>query len=478
MCGILGIYGQGDVTTDLISGLNTLQHRGQDAAGIVTFDRTFRMEKGLGLVNQVFRKTDLTRLAAPCGLGHVRYATQGRNEVLGAQPFAINYPSGMAMVHNGNVVNFQALRRSLYEEHNCVLETSNDLELILYTFASELVSRDPRAPTPDDIFAAVEATQTKVDGAYSTITILANNGFLAFTDPAGIRPLVMGRRLTPAGPEYAFSSESTCFDYLGYERVRDLQPGEAVYIDPDRQIHTRICKSDVKRAFCIFEYIYFSREDTIIHDRPVARERVRMGKRLAETFEKTGLEPDIVIDVPASAYFFASGLAEALEVPYRRGLAKNRHIGRSFISPTKEAREKMVRQKVNPITDVIEGRRIAVVDDSVVRGTTSRHLVRLLRERGAREVYFVSAAPPLRYPCVYGIDMSIKREMIAAMYSEADTARYIGADALVYQSLDDLRDLYADLPCCYACFSGEYPTPMSAGLLQEIETERVCSKQA
>ena len=475
MCGILGLYGQDEVGKDLIHGLVALQHRGQDSAGVVTFDNTFRMQKGLGLVGSVFNDQNTARLTGTCGLGHVRYATIGTNDVLDAQPIAVNYPFGLAMVHNGNVVNFQDLRRTLFEDHHRLLETSNDVALILYTFASQLERKDLSNLSVDDIFDTVEATQQRVNGAYSAIAIIANRGFLAFTDPWGIRPLVLGRKYSDRGMVYAFASESTCFDYLGFETVRDLEPGEAVFIDQEHRLHQRICRRKTQ-GFCVFEYIYFAREDSIIHDRLVATERVGMGRALARTFQRTGLAPDIVIDVPSSAYFFASGLADELDVPYRRALSKNNHVGRSFISPTQALREACVRQKLNPIRDMIRGKKVAVVDDSIVRGTTSRHIVKMLRASGAEKVYFVSASPPIKCPCIYGIDMSIKREIIASHYSTEEITHYIGADAVVYQDLDDLRELYSDLSCCYACFSGEYPTGITEELLSEMEQERVCSK--
>jgi amidophosphoribosyltransferase len=414
-------------------------------------------------------------LSAPCGIGHVRYATQGSKDVLDAQPYAVNYPFGLAMVHNGNVINFNELRRQLLARSR-LLETSTDLELIVYSLTSELERADPRSFSPEDVFKAVTATQQKVIGAYSTLTLLANQGFLAFTDPYGIRPLVMGEKKTEKGPVFAFASETACFDCLGYQPVRDLGPGEAVFVDRNRKVHSRICHRKAQ-AFCVFEYIYFAREDSSLHGRLVAGERVRMGRRLAATFRKTGLQPDIVIDVPSSAYFFASGLAEELGIPYRRGLAKNNHVGRSFIAPTQVERELMVRQKLNPIQGVVRGKKVAVVDDSIVRGTTSRHIVKLLREAGAKEVYFVSASPPIVHPCVYGIDMSIRREMLAAVAPQGERAARIGADAVVYQSLEDLQELYSDLPCCYACFSGKYPIDGSEALLAEIERERECSKK-
>ncbi|MFH1807480.1 MAG: amidophosphoribosyltransferase [Pseudomonadota bacterium] len=476
MCGIIGLFGHDDVVPELVFGLTALQHRGQDAAGIVTFRNAFRTKKGLGLVADVIDDADVARLAAPVGIGHVRYSTVGKNEVLDAQPVAISYPLGIAMAHNGNVTNYDALRRHLYQEHHRLLETSCDLELILYAFASELQQKNLKALSVDDIFSAVQATQRRVEGAYSAITHIAHHGFLAFADPYGLRPLVLGQRDTPAGRVYAFASESTCLDHLGFAYVRDLQAGEALYIDEQRVLHSRICHRE-RPAFCVFEYIYFAREDSRLHHKLVAGERVKMGRALAKPFRATGLKPDIVIDVPSSAYFFASGLAEELGVPYRRGFSKNRHIGRSFISPTQILRERMVRAKLNPIREVIEGKKVAVVDDSIVRGTTSRHLVKLLREAGASEIYFVSASPPVVSPCVYGIDMSIRREMIAANATVQEIQADLGADALIYQRLEDLRGLADGQGWCDACFSGEYPTGVSVQVLDAIENERSVAKQ-
>ncbi len=476
MCGIIGVVGHKDVAPELINGMITLQHRGQDSAGMVTFDGNFHMHKGSGRVSEVFKHIDLNTLKGYCGLGHVRYSTIGSTEAVDAQPIAVNYPFGLAMVHNGNVINFKELRKNLYEEHHRLLDTSNDVALILYTFATVLEKKDLKHLTVDDIFDSVQEVQKKVKGAYSSITVIANHGFLAFTDPYGIRPIVLGRKFTNKGVVYAFASESSTFDYLGYEKMYDLKPGEMVFIDKNHQIHSRVGKTK-KQAFCVFEYIYFAREDTKIHNRLVATERVRMGKQLAETFRKTGLKPDIIIDVPNSAYFFASGLAEALDVPYRRGMAKNPHMGRSFITPNQEQRELMVKQKLNPIGDIVKGRKVAVVDDSIVRGTTSKRIVQLLRDAGAKEVYFVSASPPIKHPCIYGIDMSVKKEILASNYDVSEIHKYIGADAVVYQSLEDLRELYKDLPICDACFSGKYPTGITNELLEEIEQEKLGSNR-
>ena len=332
MCAIVGLLGKDEISYEVIDGLMTLQHRGQDAAGIVTFDRRFNVQKGLGLINQVFKRSQIKDLKGALGLGHLRYATQGNNEILNAQPFVINYPYGLAMAHNGNVTNYSSLRKSLYDEFHCLLETSSDLELILYTFACELIKSDLRNITVEEIFRSVEATQRKIKGAYTTLGIIANHGLLAFADPYGIRPLVMGAKEDKDGMRYAFASESSCFDYLCYDTIQDIHPGEAIFIDMNHKIHKKTCYQK-GCAFCIFEYIYFAREDSVLHGRLVASERLKMGKQLAKSVVQAGLKPDLVIDVPVSAYFFAAGLAEELDVPYRRGLAKNNHVGRSFISP-------------------------------------------------------------------------------------------------------------------------------------------------
>jgi amidophosphoribosyltransferase len=476
MCGILGIAGHAPVARDIIYGMTALQHRGQDAAGVVTFSHRFHMKKGLGLVNAVFHdEHDADGLPGHAGLGHVRYATQGSTDILDAQPFAVNYPFGLAMVHNGNVTNFEELQRRIYTDEHRLLETSNDLELILYTLAGELEKKDLGTLTVDDIFDSVESLQAKVEGAYSVVTIIANKGMLAFRDMHGIRPLVLGKKYTSRGIDYAFASESTVFDYLGFETVRELEPGEAMFVDSEGALHSRAPQAD-KAAFCVFEYIYFAREDAMMNGRMVATTRVAMGKSLARAVRAAGLQPDIVIDVPSSAYFAASGLAEALGVPYRRGLSKNNHIGRSFIVPDQVERERLVRQKLNPIRGVLEGKKVAVVDDSIVRGTTAKHIVRLIRESGAREVYFISAAPPIKYPCVYGIDIAIRREIIAANYDISEIKNYIGADAVVYPELSDLKEIFTSMPGCYACFSGQYPTEVEAGTLSVIERERLLRK--
>jgi amidophosphoribosyltransferase len=474
MCGIIGLFGFDDISRELAFGMTALQHRGQDAAGIVTFERNFRIRKGTGLVGQVFNETSLARLKGPIGLGHIRYATQGNQDVENAQPIYMNFPSGLAMVHNGNVINFKELSRNLQQGRR-IIETTNDLELMLFSLASHLERQEQGGVTPDSVFAATAALQNDINGGYAAIALLANQGLLAFCDPNGLRPLVFGKRITSRGPAFAFASETACLEAMGYQVVRELSAGEAVFIDMERQVHSRVLHRK-RPAFCIFELIYFAREDSVIRNRLVAGERVRMGKLLAKPLRESGLSPDIIIDVPSSAYFFASGLAEELNVPYRRGLSKNKYVGRSFLFPTPDQRTQAVRQKLSPLKPVIAGRKIAVVDDSIVRGTTSKHLVELLREGGASEVYFVSAAPPVMFPCVYGIDMSMKTELIAANNKVEDIARFIKADAVIYQSLADLRSLYGDDGFCDACFSGEFPTNIPADALEALQKDRMSAQ--
>lgn len=479
MCGIVGFIGREQIVYDILVGLMALQHRGQDAAGITTFKKLFHEKKGLGLISNVFEEKHLSRLIGDIGIGHVRYTTHGSNELKNAQPIGTNYPFGISMAHNGNVTNFEEISERLYKDYHILPNTTNDLELILYTLVSELtLNKDLGKVTPDDLFDAVVATQKKVHGAYAAVAIIANHGLLAFCDPNGIRPLTLGKKETEEGIVYGVASETVCFDHLGYQVVRDLQPGEMIFIDENKQVHSRLGHSNGQR-FCVFEFIYFSREDSYLHTRLVAGQRVKMGRQLAEKVRAAGLEPDIVIDVPTSGYFAASGLAEELGIPHRRGLVKSNYIGRSFISSKQSEREDIVKRKLNPIAKTVEGKKVAVVDDSIVRGTTSKRIVKILREAGAAEIYFISAAPPLLNPCIYGIDMSVTTELIAANKSYEEIRDYIGADALIYQTLEDLKKQFDDmgLNTCMACLSGEYPTPNAALALRQIEEERLAVKK-
>lgn len=479
MCGIVGFIGREKIVYDLLMGLMALQHRGQDAAGITTFKKLFHEKKGLGLVNSVFEEKHLDRLMGDIGIGHVRYTTHGSNELKNAQPIGTNYPFGISMCHNGNVTNFKEISEKLTKEYHILPNTTNDLEVILYTFVSKLRdSNNLGKVTPEDIFTAVEATQKSVQGAYSVVSVIANHGLLAFCDPNGIRPLILGKKETDQGVIYGVASETVCFDHLDYEVVRDLEPGEMIFIDQERNVHTRKGYQREQR-FCVFEYIYFAREDSLLQTRTVAGQRVKMGRQLARKVRDMGLEPDIVIDVPTSGYFAASGLAEELGIPHKRGLVKSNYIGRSFISSKQSEREDIVKRKLNPIAKTVQGKKIAVVDDSIVRGTTSKRIVKILRDAGAAEIYFISAAPPILHPCIYGIDMSMTTELIAANKSIEGIRDYIGADALIYQSLDELKKQFDEMGVntCMACLSGEYPTPNAQVALQEIERERRAIKE-
>lgn len=474
MCGILGIIGYEDVSRDLIYGLNCIQHRGQDSAGIVTFQDSFKTMKGLGLVNDIFNMSHVERLKANCGLGHVRYSTMGTTEVLNAQPISVNYPFGLAMVHNGNVTNYSELRKAILEDSQSLLETSNDIEIILYTLASELEKKNIKYLTPSQLFEAVEITQSRLEGSYAALAIIANKGIVGFNDPRGIRPLVLGEKTVKKGKIYALVSESTCLDYLGFKKIKDLKAGECVFIDINLKVHSKILNHKPP-AFCIFEYIYFAREDSVIFNRLVAKERENMGKLLAKQIKKLNLDADIVIDVPSSSYFFASALAEGIGIPMKRALTKNNFVGRSFILPNPKDREHAVCQKLNPIKEFINGKKVAVVDDSIVRGTTSKKITSLLREAGAEKVYFISASPPIKFPCVYGVDMSIKTELIASN-GEDKVAEAIGADKVIYLDLDSLKEFYNKTGFCYACFDGKYPTMVPKTLLKEIEKDREKAK--
>ena len=474
MCGIVAIQGVGPVAEELVLALAALQHRGQDAAGVLTFDGRFRLHKGQGLATQVFAKPeDVARLTGKVGLGHVRYATQGSLDWLDAQPFQTSYPFGIGMVHNGNVVNFKQIRTRIEHEQERLLETANDVELLVHVLVKRLEEQGVSKFSPDVLFRAVAGLTDQVDGAYSALALIAHRGLVAFRDRHGIRPLLWGQKKTADGVVHLFASESTVFDVLDFTDYRDLLPGEIVYIEKDGTAHThRIAPK--RQAFCSFEYIYFAREDSTLEGRTVASERVAMGKLLAQAVRARGLQPDCVIDVPNSAYFAASGLAEELGVPYRRGLAKNNHVGRSFILPSQAAREKMVVQKLNPIREVVEGKKLCVVDDSIVRGTTSKRIVGMLRQAGAAEIYLVSAAPPVRHPCVYGIDIAERRELVAASRTEDEILAYVGADALVYPDLDAFRARYevdGEKRGCFACFDGNYPTHVPPGVSESKERE-------
>lgn len=481
MCGFISIYGPdgSDVLPDILTGLLAIQHRGQDAAGIVTYREKFQAKKGLGLVREVFERKHMSRLKGHMAVGHVRYPTVGGGEDTDVQPFWLDFPVSVAMAHNGNVTNFLELRRN-YFKHK--LASDCDLEAVLYAFAHDLIRRGtPQPITAAHIESAVGEVFRVVKGAYSVVGIVADAGMFAFRDPFGIKPIILGRRRTAdGGVFYAVASESVVLDVGGYEIVRDLAAGEALWIGTDRQPQFMQVGKREHRP-CIFEYIYFARPDSILDGASVYHSRLVLGRKLAEAWRQTGLEVDCVIPVPESSCPAAQAMAEALDIPYREGFVKNRYVGRTFIMPNDAARRDSVRQKLNPIRMEFEGKRVLIVDDSIVRGHTSRQIVKIARAMGAKKVYLASYSPPLLHPCPYGIDMSTRREFIARDKSVEEVARDIGCDHLVFQSVESMleavRPLHAaDRKFCTACFDGNYPTgDITETMLNDIENERLAA---
>ena len=468
MCGLIGVVARSPVNQLLYDGLQVLQHRGQDAAGIVTADGdNFQMHKGSGLVRDVFRTRNMRYLSGNAGIAHCRYPTAGSaSSFAEAQPMYVNSPFGIVLAHNGNLTNAEQLKHELFRQDLRHVNTNSDSEILLNVLAHELqdACTDYKLDA-DAIFAAVAGVHRRIKGAYAVVAMIAGYGLLAFRDPYGIRPLVFGVSRTERGPEYLVASESVALDAMGFEIVRDVAPGEAVFIDFDGEFHSRQCAAQAVHRPCIFEYVYLARPDSVIDGISVYETRLRMGASLAEKVkrEHPHLDIDVVVPIPDSSRPSAMELSEGLGVSYREGFIKNRYIGRTFIMPGQEVRKKSVRQKLNAIAMEFKGKNVLLVDDSIVRGTTSREIVQMARDAGARKVFFASAAPPVRYPNVYGIDMPTSRELIAYGRSDAEIAREIGADRLIYQDLDALvEDCRSVNPAIEgfetSCFSGEYVT--------------------
>lgn len=482
MCGIVGVVGHSPVNQAIFDALTVLQHRGQDAAGVMTCDDgRLYLRKNNGLVRDVIRTRHMLRLLGNMGIGHVRYPTAGSSNSAESQPFYVNSPFGISMAHNGNLTNARQLREELFRSDRRHINTDSDSEVLLNIFAHEIAKQGKLHVDADDAFRAVAGVHQRVRGAYAAVAMIIGYGIVAFRDPNGIRPLCYGRRETDDGVEYMVSSESVALDCLGFERVRDVAPGEAVFISADgKQLATRQCAEQPRYAPCIFEYVYFARPDSIIDDVLVHEARLRMGERLADKILRTWPDHDIdvVIPIPDTSRTAALQLAYALGVKYAEGFMKNRYIGRTFIMPGQKQRKKSVKQKLNPIPFEFIGKNVLLVDDSIVRGTTSGEIIRMAREAGARRVYFASAAPAVRYPNVYGIDMPAVEELIAAGRSEAQVAEAIGADRLVYQDLADLEEAVrvANPKLAHfdtSCFTGEYVTgDIDGAYLRRLETER------
>ena len=472
MCGILGIVDGEDVVRQLYAGLMTLQHRGQDAAGIMAYDGRFNLKKGNGLVRDVFNAKNLARLRGPTGLGHVRYPTVGGGGADDAQPFYVNAPFGISLIHNGNLTNYSALKDELYRRDFRHLDSTCDAEVILNVLADELSREQLRHFSPQSAFRAVRRVSVRIEGAYSVLAIVGSKGMLAFRDPLGIKPAIFGRNVDG----WAFASESVALDVLGYEVQRDVRPGEAIFVDPEGSFHSEQLFPPRPRH-CIFEWVYFARPDSVIDGLSVYETRLRLGQELANVCREQGISADVVIPVPDTARAAALSLAAALGVTFREGLIKNRYIGRTFIMPGDRLRRASVRHKLNPIKSEIAGKRVLLVDDSIVRGNTSREIVSMVREAGAKEVYFGSYSPALRYPCVYGIDMSTRGEFIARDKSTDQIEQMIGADRLIYQTIRGLESGVAGGEerlgtFCMACFDGHYPTEISKKVFATIEQER------
>jgi amidophosphoribosyltransferase len=446
MCGIVGIVSHQNVNQELYDALTVLQHRGQDAAGIVTCEngRLF-LRKDNGLTRDVFTDAQMLKLKGNMGIGHVRYPTAGCASSEEAQPFYVNSPFGLTLAHNGNLTNTEELKKALFVEDQRHINTDSDSEVLLNVFAHELQTLGKLRLSVDDVFNAVANVHRRCRGAYAVVVMIAGFGILGFRDPHGIRPIVFGERKTAKGSDFMVASESVALDVLGFDLVRDIAPGEAVFIEASGKLHTRQCADKTDHCPCIFEYVYFARPDSIIDDISVYKARLRMGEKLAEKIlrEWPDNDIDVVIPIPDTSRTAALQMAYLLGVKFREGFIKNRYIGRTFIMPGQKMREKSVRQKLNAIGLEFEGKNVLLVDDSVVRGTTSAQIIQMARDAGAAKVYFASAAPPVRYPNVYGIDMPAANELIAHNRTEEQVCAAIGADKMVYQDLADLIEAVA-----------------------------------
>ncbi len=483
MCGIVGIVSRQPVNQPLYDALQLLQHRGQDAAGIVTMDGSmFHMHKNMGMVRDVFRTRDMRNLIGNVGIAHVRYPTAGSaSSPAEAQPFYVNSPFGIVLAHNGNLTNTEQLQRELFMDDLRHVNTGSDSEVLLNVLAHELQeSVHGHRLTIDDVFNAVAGVHRRCKGAYAVVAMIAGFGLIAFRDPNGIRPLMIGRQEVDGGTEWIATSESVAVEPLGFHAVRDVLPGEAVLMTGDGNFHSRQCAPQAEFTPCIFEYVYFARPDSIMDGASIYEARLRMGEFLAEKIKRDfgHLTIDVVVPIPDTSRPSALQLAYRLGLPYREGFVKNRYIGRTFIMPGQASRKKSVRQKLNAMCVEFKGKNVLRVDDSIVRGTTSREIIQMAREAGAKSVYFASASPPVRFPNVYGIDMPTRAELLATGRTDEDIARELGADAVIYQDLCDLISAVQQVnprlqhfDC--SCFDGNYVTgDVDEAYLARLEDQR------
>jgi amidophosphoribosyltransferase len=482
MCGFIGVIGAEGAVREIYDGLVAVQHRGQDAAGIITYDGDrFHLKKGEGLVRDIFTAANVSRLKGSLGIGHVRYPTVGSGGGEDAQPFTVNFPFGIAMAHNGNVANYDDLKGDLEHGSLRVLYSGCDVEVILNVFAGALAGAAKGIFSLDAYHAAVREVYRTVRGAYSVVGFVAGHGLFAFRDPYGIKPIAFGRRKTETGHAYAVASESVVLSTIDYELLPWGSPGEALFIDLRGSV-TMMKVVEPQHHPCVFEFVYFARPDSYLEGISVYEARIRMGERLAAVFRASGHEADVVVPIPDSARTAALAMAQRLGIPYREGLVKNRYVGRTFIMPSDDERKRSLRHKLNAIEEEFRGKDVLLVDDSIVRGNTGKQIVQLARQAGARRVLFASMSPPLVHPCVYGIDMSTRREFIARDRTHAEVARELGADAVIYQTLDDLVGAVTEKEpritrMCTACFSGSYPTgDITSKMLLQIEHERIAQE--
>ncbi len=481
MCGIVALLSHNSVNQDIYDALTALQHRGQDAAGIMTCARgQLFLRKSNGLVRDVFHTRHMLRLRGNMGLGHVRYPTAGTSSFTEAQPFYVNSPYGISLAHNGNLTNARELAVDLFRSDRRHLNTHSDTEILLNVFASELQKLHQEKLLPADVFSAITQVHQRCQGAYAAVAMLTDQGIVGFRDPHGIRPLVYGGRKHAQGVDYMFASESAALDMLGFTNIVDVLPGEAVFIDLQGKLHRQQCAARVQLHPCIFEYVYLARPDSIIDGISVYKARLSMGKYLAARIKHdfANLPIDVVMPIPDTSRPVAMSLAESIGKKFREGFIKNRYIGRTFIMPGQAIRQKSVRHKLNPIAAEFKDRNVLLIDDSIVRGTTCKEIVQMARRAGAKQVYFASAAPPIRYPNVYGIDMPCRQELIAHNKTERQICQAIGADVLIYQRLDDLlaaakRGNLSIEKFETSIFTGDYVTKdVDADLLSRLDQER------
>jgi amidophosphoribosyltransferase len=481
MCGIVGVFGHSPVSQVIYDSLSMLQHRGQDAAGIATFfEERFYLHKGNGLITDVFDAGNMARLLGTMGIGHVRYPTAGCASVAEAQPFYVNSPYGIIFAHNGNLTNVADIVESLFKTDMRHLNTTSDSEVMLNVFAHALTRRAAVKPNEFDVFAAVEEVHRRCKGGYAVITMIAGVGMVAFRDLHGIRPLVYGSRVDNGKKEYMVASESVALQAAGFTTERDLAPGEVLFIDMEGTLHTHASLLAHEKAPCLFEYVYLARPDSVLDGASVYDARINMGTKLAAKIKRewAHLPIDVVVPIPSTSRVAAQEIATRLNLPYRDALVRNRYVGRTFIMPGQAQRKQSIRRKLNPIPEAFRGKNVLLVDDSIVRGTTIREIIAMVREQGAKNVFVCSAAPPVRFPNVYGIDMPARSELIATGRTVQELAKHIGADELIFQDLDDLKDAITEAAPGLthfdtSVFDGIYVTgDVTAEYLHTLEQQR------